>query len=513
MNTATDIVAANKPLVLVAVLALVLGVGGGYWLAPSSTTATTTAKDQAGAKKILFYRSPMNPSVTSPVPAKDAMGMDYVPVYADNDAGGDEPSGTVKIDPVTVQNIGVRTARVERRIMSHAIRTVGRVDFDEQRLTRLHPKTMGWIEALKVDKTGQPVKKGDVLLSIYSPQLVSSQQEYLLALKNRAILSGSAMEDIRKGAEDLVNTSRERLELLDVPAHQIRELEQTGKIKKNLHIHSAADGIVMKVGARRGEYVTPKTELYMLADLSKVWVYVDIYEQELPWVKVGDVADMRLVGIPGRVFRGKITYIYPYAEAKTRTIKVRLEFDNPDLALKPDMFADVDIQASRQMDALVVPAEAVVRSGIREQVFVVRGAGKFAPRVVKLGTTSNGFTQILEGVKAGEEVVTSAQFLIDSESKLREATAKMLEAGKTDNGDTSKAAPDAGAKGADMQGMDMGKTPAGAKGADMKGMDMGKAPAGAKGADMKGMDMGKTPAGAKGAEKKDHSAHKEMKHD
>ncbi|NOZ10321.1 MAG: efflux RND transporter periplasmic adaptor subunit [Gammaproteobacteria bacterium] len=567
MNTATDIVTANKPLILAAILALVLGIGGGYWLAPSSTT--TTAKDQAGTKKILFYRSPMNPavtsptpakdamgmdyvpvyaeepkkerkllfyrspmnpSVTSPVPAKDAMGMDYVPVYADNDTGGDEVSGTVKIDAVTVQNIGVRTARAKQQILSRAIRTVGRVDYDEQRLTRLHPKTMGWIETLRVDKTGQPVNRGDVLLSIYSPQLVSSQQEYLLALRNQATLRGSAMEDIRKGAEDLVQTSRERLELLDVPSHQIRELEQTGKIKKSLHIHSPVDGIVMRVGARRGEYVTMKTELYMLADLSRVWVYVDIYEQELPWVKVGDVAEMQLVGIPGRVFRGKISYVYPYAESKTRTIKVRLEFDNPGLLLKPDMFADVDIQASRQIDALVVPTEAVVRSGTREQIFVVRAPGKFEPREVKLGITSNGMTQILEGVKAGEEVVTSAQFLIDSESKLREATAKMLEAAKTGDDGASKATPDVGTKGADMKDMDMGKTPAGAKGADMKGMDMGKTPAGAKGADMKGMDMGKTPAGAKGAdmkgmdmgktpvdtkgaEKKDHSAHKEMKHD
>jgi Cu(I)/Ag(I) efflux system membrane fusion protein len=305
---------------------------------------------------------------------------------------------------------------------------VGRVAYNEERLSRLHPKTKGWIEKLRIDKTGSQVNKNDILLSIYAPQLVSSQEEYLLALKNQQLLADSPFEDIRQGAIDLVKTSRERLEFLDVPEHQIRELERTHKIKKNIHIHSPFSGIVMNVGAREGQYVTPKTELYMLADLSKVWVYADIYEYELPWVTVGDSVEMQLAGVPGKTFKGRLAYIYPYAEAKTRTIKVRLEFQNKDLLLKPDMFADVTIHASRQIDAVVVPAEAVVRSGTREQVFVVRGPGKFEPREVKLGVTTDGMTQIVEGVKPGEEIVSSALFLIDSESKLREATAKMLEA-------------------------------------------------------------------------------------
>ncbi len=379
-------------------------------------------------RKVLFYRSPMNPAVTSPVPAKDEMGMDYIPVYADGDEGVEsEPPGMVRISPVVVQNIGVRTALAKKTVISRGVRTVGRVEYDEERLARLHPKTEGWIEKLFIDKTGEQIKKGAVLLGIYSPQLVTSEQEYLLALSNLKTLQDSPYKEIRRGAEDLVRSARERLLMLDVPEHQIRELERSGKIKRALHIHSPFDGVVMKIGVREGQYVTPKTELYMIADLSRIWGFADIYENELPWIQEGDPVDMRLAAVPGRVFKGKVDYIYPYADPKTRTIKVRMTFDNHDMALKPDMFAEVTIHAQRQMDAVVIPVEAVVRSGERDQVFVVRGPGKFEPREVALGVVSGGMVQVLSGVAAGEAVVASSQFLIDSESKLREATAKMLE--------------------------------------------------------------------------------------
>ncbi len=417
-------------------------------------TSPTPAKDPMGMdyvpvyadadapkkeRKPLFYRNPMNPEITSPTPAKDSMGMDYVPVYADADANPDEePSGTVRIDSVTVQNIGVRTALVERRNISHDIRTIGRITFNEERMAALHPKTEGWIAKQFVDKTGEQVKRGTILLSIYSPQLVATEQEYLLALNNLKTLRDSPYADIRRGAEELVDSSRERLTLLDVPEHQIRELEKTRKLKKNLHIHSPFKGIVINIGARQGQYVTPKTELYQIADLTRIWAYADIYEYELPWIKVGDEVEMTLTALPGRTFTGKLAYIYPYGEAKTRTIKVRLEFDNPDLALKPEMFSDVIIHSSKQTDTLVVPDEAVVRSGERNLIFVTREGGKFEPREVKLGLSSNGLIQILAGLKEGDRVVTSSQFLIDSESKLREATAKMLEAIKSGKGDAAQ---------------------------------------------------------------------------
>ncbi len=458
--------------IMIAAITLALGLGGGYWLAGMqkeasmdlgstasgdgerkvlfyrnpmnpAITSPVAAQDEMGMdyipvyaeeekkpkeKKVLFYRNPMNPAITSPVAAQDEMGMDYIPVYAESDSDEKEPAGTVKIDAVTVQNIGVRTAKAQQRNMSKEIRAVGRIAFNEERLARLHPKTDGWIDELYIDKTGEQVHKDTILLSFYSPQLVSSQQEYLLALKNYETLKDSPFGDIRKGAEELKISARERLELLDVPEHQIIELEQSRKIKKNLHIHSPFDGIVMKVGMRDGQYVTPATELYMLADLSKIWVYVDIYENEMPWVKTGDTATMTVEAIPGKVYTGKVTYIYPYMERKTRTNRIRLEFDNQDLKLKPEMFAQITLQASRQINAVVVPSEAIIRSGIDNQVFVVRAPGKFEPRKVILGVSAEGQTQILLGVDAGEEVVTSSQFLIDSESKLREATAKMMEA-------------------------------------------------------------------------------------
>ena len=439
------------------VVALAVGLGGGYMLASRGEMASAPAVS-APEREVLFYRNPMNPTVTSRAPAKDNMGMDYIPVYA-GETGG-EP-GLVSIDPVTVQNIGVRTAKVQRRTLTRLVRAVGRVAFDEERVTRLHPKTEGWIEELYVDTTGEPVGSGTILMGIYSPQLVSTQEEYVLALANAEALAQSRYPDIRRGARELLTSTRARLSLLDVPQHQIHELEVSGKVLKTLHLHSPFDGVVLNIGARQGQFVTPATELYTIADLSKVWVYVDVFESDLPWVAAGDEAEMRLISVPGRVFRGRIAYLYPYAEADTRTVKVRLEFDNPDLALRPEQFADVTVHAARRVDALVVPSEAVVRSGPRDQLFVVRAPGKFEPREVTLGVSSDGWVQVLSGVREGERVVTSSQFLIDSESKLDEATAKMLDAGPAANA-PGHGGP--GRAGGSMRGDDS---------VPMKGHDMG----------------------------------------
>jgi Cu(I)/Ag(I) efflux system membrane fusion protein len=463
----------NKSKFLIAPLMLLIGLGSGYWLFDEDAssevitkeksqplfyrnsmnpevTSPIPAKDPMGmdyipvyaeqdkkvsSQEILFYRSAMNPSVTSPAPAKDSMGMDYVAVYADSEVS--KVAGTVTIDPVVVQNIGVRTTKAKQAVISRTIRAVGRVDFDEERMTRLHPKVDGWIEELRVDKTGQNVDKDDILLSIYSPKLVSTQQEYLLALNNVSALEKSPFDEIRQGAEELVKSSRERLTLLDVSEHQIRELEKTRTVKKYMHIHSPTAGTVIRIGSRQGKFVTPKTELYMMVDLNQVWVYADVYEYELPWVKLGDEVEMTLASVPNKIFQGSLSYIYPYAEAKTRTTKVRLVFDNRDQLLRPDMFAQVSIKSNTVQNAVVIPAEAIIRSGTRTQVFVVRAPGKFEPKIVKLGFESNGQVAVLEGVEVGDEVVTSAQFLVDSESKLREATAKMMNVLKNSN-DSSK---------------------------------------------------------------------------
>jgi Cu(I)/Ag(I) efflux system membrane fusion protein len=213
----------------------------------------------------------------------------------------------------------------------------------------------------------------------------------------------------------------------DVPEHQIRELEQSRKIQKNLHIHTPVAGTVINIGAREGQYVTPQTELYMIVDLSTVWVYADIYEYELPWVRLGDEVEMTLAGIPGRTFTGELDYIYPYAESRTRSVKVRITFDNPELLLKPEMFAEVVIKSDKRLDTIVIPSEAVIRSGQSDRVFVVRAPGKFEPVIVELGFQSAGQVAVLKGIEDGDEVVVSAQFLVDSESSLREATRKMME--------------------------------------------------------------------------------------
>ncbi len=413
----------NKTTITSGLLMLILGLGIGIWWPrenSSSSVAPTTEE-----KKPLYYRSPMNPTVTSPVPAKDSMGMDYVPVYADSSADT-QTLGTVVIDPTVEQSIGVRTAQSVRKTISHDIRTIGRIAVDEKKLTRLHPKISGWVEKLFVDETGVEVSPDTMLLSIYSPQLVASQEEYLLALKSAATLKTSPFPDIRRGAENLLRTSRQRLQLLDVPEHQLRELDEKRETMKALHIHSPAAGIVLSIGAREGQHVDPKTELYSIADLSTVWAFVDIYEYELPWVQLHDSAVISLAALPGRSFTGNITYIYPYLDPTTRTNKVRVEFDNAEGFLKPDMFAEVTIHASRKSEAIVIPTQALIETGAKPKVFVRTGPGKFEPRDVRVGLKSDGETEILSGLDVGENVVTSAQFLIDSESSLSEAAAKMI---------------------------------------------------------------------------------------
>lgn len=418
----------NKNIVLAIVVALLTGAGAGYWVSSSRSQYVLTKEGSASTeRRPLFYRNPMNPQITSPVPAKDEMGMDYVPVYADDKAVGAAPVGTVRIDPTVVQDIGVRTVKAEESAMSRHVRTVGRITLDEDRVARLHPKYDGWVQQLFVGDTGERVKKGTMLLSIYSPQVVATEDEYLLALANEDKLKQSPFSDVQEGAESLLRSTRERLELFDMPAHQLNQLTSERKAIHAVHIHSPFDGVVMNIGAREGARITPDTELYVIADLSHIWVLADLYQDDLPWVHVGDTVKMEVSGIPGRTFTGKVSFIYPYFEAKTRTVKVRLEFDNQDMSLKPDMYANVDILAGKQINAITVPSEAIVRSGTEDEVFVERSPGKYEPRKVTVGVVSDGKTQIVSGLEAGETVVTSSQFLIDSESKLKEATAKMLE--------------------------------------------------------------------------------------
>ncbi len=322
---------------------------------------------------------------------------------------------------------------ITKKILKRDIRTVGRVTYDEKKVAYINTKVGGWIEKLYVDYEGQKVKQGDPLLEIYSPELVSTQQEYLLALEYDQKMKESNIKEISSRSQTLVNSARKRLEYWDVPEKHIKELERTGKVKKNLMIHSPATGVIIHKTALEGKYVKPGENLYRIADLSKIWVYADVYEYELPWVKVGQKADMELSYLPGKSFSGTITYIYPYLESKTRTAKVRLEFANPVQELKPNMYADVNIDTAPSKAVVAVPKEAVIHSGKRNVLIIDRGKGLFEPRDVLIGMETKNFYEILHGAKDGERVVTSAQFLIDSESQLTEAISKMLKAKKAKN--------------------------------------------------------------------------------
>jgi len=398
---------------------------GGYWLGRSQSSGTPATASASQERKVLFYRSPMNPSVTSPVPAKDEMGMDYIPVYADG-GGAEAPAGTVSIDPTIVQNIGVRTAPVESRTLGRTIRTVGRVDYDEQGLVRVHLRSEGWVERLAVTDTGQSVRRGQALLTLYSPQIVSAEQEYLLALRGVTALSPDAPQEIVDQARALRDSSAERLRLLGAPQSEVERLRNGGEVRREITLTAPASGIVQSIGVREGQFVSAQTEAFRIADLTSVWVLADLYEDEVPWVREGDVAEVSLHGLPGEPLQARVDYLYPYLEGKTRTQKVRLRLRNPGLKLKPDMYADVTLRAARRVEAVTVPESAIVRSGTRATVFVVRAPGRFEPREVRTGVAADGNVQVLDGLAAGEDVVVSSQFLIDSESKLREAAAKLV---------------------------------------------------------------------------------------
>lgn len=422
----------NKKTLLMIVFALGLGLTGGYLMhKPDGMVEKPAAQQVSGpcadGAQALMWRNPMNPEVTSTSPAIDTMGMDYIPVCAaDSAAKGSSPAGTVLIDPTTTQDIGVRLTTAVQKTLSRHITTVGRITFDETKLVTLHPKVDGWVDKLFVDKTGETVKEDTMLLAFYSPELVATQEEYLLALGNWEQLKSSPYPDIRDGAKRLLDASLDRLRFFDVAEHQIVELQRTHKVRKNMHIHAPAAGVVTRIGVREGARVTPASELYQIADLSRVWVLADLYEHEISWVNVGDVATLRIGSLPGHDFVGRITYIYPYLDARTRTNKVRIEFDNAAGLLKPDMFGDVEIAASAIKSGVFVPREAVLITGKQAHLFVQSEPGRFEPRTVRTGITADGLVEIVDGVKTGETVVSSGQFLIDSESSIREAAAKMV---------------------------------------------------------------------------------------
>ena len=345
----------------------------------------------------------------------------------------------VMVSPQKQQMIGVKTEPATIRDLTHTIRTVGQVEVDETRLTHMHTKLEGWVQELYVKFTGEKVQKNQKLFEMYSPELVSTQEEYLLALKAVRTLGDSEFPEIAKNARSLLEVTRQRFSLWDITPDHIRDLEKTGKVLRTLPLHAPSSGYVLHMAVREGMHVMPAMELYALADLSTVWVLADVYEYEIPLVELGQQATVTLSYFPGQSFKGKVTYVYPTLETKTRTVKVRFELPNPQWALKPGMFANIDIQIPRGK-RLVVPNTAVLDSGTEQLVFIDQGQGMFEPRKVTVGVRTRDAYEILEGIQAGELVVTRGNFLIDSESNLKAATEMMMpgmDMGKKSNGEQS----------------------------------------------------------------------------
>ena len=383
------------------------------------------AGSKATEGKVLYWYDAMNPGRHYDKPGKAPDGMDLVPMYAETSgAMSDMPPGTVMISPTKQQLIGVRTDTVKRESVNRTIRAVAQVQIDETKIARIHVKIPGWVDQIYVDFVGKLVRKGQPLFSFYSPDLVSTQQEYLIALRAQNDLGTSPFPEVSKGSETLLQATRERLRLWDISDDQLKKLDETGQAIRDITMYSPVDGFVTKREVYEKMYLQPETELYELVDLSTVWVNAEIYEFEVPYVKVGQPATMSLSYFPGRTYTGKVAYIYPTVDPTTRTVKVRLEFSNPDFDLKPDMFAEAQLNISYGTQVFV-PQEALLDAGTEQIVFVALGDGYFEPRKVQLGARLDGRIIILFGLKPGERIVTSGNFLIDSESRLKSAMGGM----------------------------------------------------------------------------------------
>ncbi|MEO5573116.1 MAG: efflux RND transporter periplasmic adaptor subunit [Gammaproteobacteria bacterium] len=377
-----------------------------YWFDMPGMNSVTPTPVHAD-KKVLYYRHPMTPSITSERPLKDSMGMDYVPVYADETANTAQASGsaTVTISPAVVNNMGVRTATAQRVPLARRINSVGYVGYDEDRLHHVHLRTEGWVENLAVKFAGARVKAGDLLFELYSPKLVNAQEEYVQALST--------------GNKFLLSASRGRLRALGVPDDLIGRLEKTRQVEQRVKSFAHSDGVVKELNIREGMFIDPATEAMSLVDLSSVWVMADIFEQQAQWAELGQQAEMRIASMPGKVWQGQVDYIYPSLDPVTRTLKLRLRFDNPDELLKPNMYADVIIADAAKQGTLSIPREAVISTGDGQRVIIALGAGKFVPRTIKSGIEAGERIEITDGLSEGESVVVSGQFLIDSESSLK----------------------------------------------------------------------------------------------
>ncbi len=394
------------------------GIGAGIVVAPHISFRGAAAPNDPGkkddgatpqkpGKKILYYKNPMGYADTSPVPKKDSMGMDYIPVYE----GDEEEGNVVKVSIDKVQKLGVQTEAVSTRDLMRTIRATGTVQFDEGRQIVVSPRFEGWIERLHVSRTGERVKMGQLLIEVYSPEISQAQHEYIAA------------RGLGRGPNDsLAAAALQRMRNLGVGEDEIQRLVRERTHTRHVTVRASLDGVIMEKKAVEGMRIMPGEALFRIADNSTVWVIGDVYEQDLAWIKDGQPVRATVTAYPGRVFNGRVSFIYPSVAAATRTGRIRVELENADLALKADMYATVEVVAPvGTKNALVVPASAVLDSGTRQIVLVERGEGRFEPRIVSLGAKADSYHEVLDGVKEGEKVVIAANFLIDSESNLQAA--------------------------------------------------------------------------------------------
>ncbi len=362
------------------------------------------------------YVCPMHPQIVRDEPGNCPIcGMDLVQKHIDDAGAGSRPA--VAISGEIIQSMGVRTTKVERGTLWKFIRTVGRVDYDETRLAHVHPRANGWMEQLKVRAVGDPVREGEILGQLYSPDILSAQVDFLIALKQY----GKQANPVK------VDKARNLLRLLDVPEYVIKQIEQKGETRNTVPVLAPMQGVVTELGIREGMYVSPQSIMVTIADLERVWVMVDVFENQLDWLKPGLQAEIRLPALPGRVWHGELDFIYPELDVRTRTLKVRLSFPNPDALLRPNMFAEVLVYGGAKKNALSVPREALIVTGERKSVVKALGEGRFQPIDVVTGMQRGGKVEILSGLEQGDEIVVSGQFLIDSESSLQASFLRMSE--------------------------------------------------------------------------------------
>ena len=392
-----------------------------------------------GERKIKYWRAPMDPNYISDKPGKSPMGMDLIPVYED-----EQPAASgIRVDPGFLQNFAVRTAVAEKGSIPVEIRTLGTLTYNEKNIASVNTKFEGWIEKANVNYIGEPVRKGQVLFEIYSPQLVTTQQEYLASLQYLERLKAGGNPEAIERAAALVQASRERLRYWDITESQIDDLKQSGKITRTLAMLSPASGVVVAKmdKALEGMRLSPGMNVYKIADLSTVWAQIEVYEYQLQYLRLGQGARITIDAFPGRTWSGKIIYLDPSLNQQTRTLKAYVEIANRDSKLRPEMYANVELRTPAVPGAVKVPSEAILHTGDRSVVIVEKGKGLFEPREVQLGAIGGGYQEVRQGLRAGETVVTSSQFLIDSESNLKEAINKMLAARKGEGEEQQPPAP------------------------------------------------------------------------